>query len=340
MFWGTWGAPRRVRSRTGGAPPGGSRGADSVTKDNLFLRDPSRQTRPSSRPLSSSDPSYVVPIVFPCAAFGGFDSTKYVRPATWHRGSYKRGVTLSGFMSATRSSSCGRGWSARRDNDRLLERFLGVVAVSHRTLTFPARQRIRPPVAKPTVLPMSIVALPVSPPRRGHHLAPRVLSHVTEFRAPSSTSPSTVSSTATLVPFLDAPSGATVPRTRLQLDAGDRPCRSVPRPARLRAVLRGSAGVLTDGRRAGCKSFRSFPPYWEPSRTWSALRRASATPRPLRASWEQHRGERLLIGSGEKCGELRLCAALTALPTLRSQTTSHGRRRGRRPLLSPKVLRL
>jgi len=88
MLWGTWGAPRRVYSRTGGAPPGGSRGADSVPKDSRFPRDPSRQTRPSSRPLSSSDPSSVVPIVFPGAAFGGFDSPKYVRPATWHRGSY------------------------------------------------------------------------------------------------------------------------------------------------------------------------------------------------------------------------------------------------------------
>jgi len=113
----------------------------------------------------------------------------------------ERGGTWSGFMSATLSNSCGRGWSARRDDDRLLECFLGVAAVSHRILTFPTRHRIRPPVAKPTVLPMSIVALLVSPPRRGHHLAPHVLSHVTGFRAPSSTSPSTVSSAATLVPF-------------------------------------------------------------------------------------------------------------------------------------------
>jgi len=88
MFWGTSGAPRRVYSRTGGAPQRGSRGADSVPKDNLFPRDPSRRTRPSSCPLISSDPSSVVPIVIPGAAFGGFDSPKYVRPATWHRGSY------------------------------------------------------------------------------------------------------------------------------------------------------------------------------------------------------------------------------------------------------------
>jgi len=224
------------------------------------------------------------------------------------------GVTLSGFMSATLSNSCGLGWSARRDYDRLLECFLGVAVVSDGILTFPERHRIRPPVAKPTFLLMSILALLVSPPRREHHLVPHVLSHIIEFRALSSTSPSTVSSAATLVPFFGPP-GATVPRTRSPLDAGYRPRRLVPRTARVRAVLLGSAGVWTEGRRAGCGSFPSFLPHWAPSWTWSALRRAWATPRIFRASWEQQRGEGILIGSGEKCGELRLCVAFDRRPS-------------------------
>jgi len=67
---------------------GDGQGADSVPKDNLFPRDPSRQTRPSSSPLSSLDPASVVPIVFPGAVIGSFDSPEYVRPTTWHRVSY------------------------------------------------------------------------------------------------------------------------------------------------------------------------------------------------------------------------------------------------------------
>jgi len=35
-----------------------------------------------------------VPIVFPGAAFGGFDSPKYVRPTTWHRGSHTNGLLV------------------------------------------------------------------------------------------------------------------------------------------------------------------------------------------------------------------------------------------------------
>ena len=224
------------------------------------------------------------------------------------------GVTLSGFMSATLSNSCRLGWSARRDDDRLSECFLGVAVVSDRILTFPERHRIRPPVAKTTVLLMSILVLLVSPPRREHHLAPHVLSHVVEFRAPSSTSPSTVSSAATLVPFFGPP-GATVARTRSPLDAGYRPCRLVPQRARVREVLRGSAGVWTEGRRASCGSFPSFRSHWASSWTWSPIRRAWATPRIFRASWEQQRGEGLLIGSGEKCGELRLCVAFDRRPS-------------------------